>query len=65
MARTNEERIRAERVGVQRQVDLFERKHGQYDTIWHTTLKRLDKDLERIERKKKPKKKIEKEENDG
>ena len=57
MARTNEELLRAERIGVQRQVDLFERKHGQTDTIWHTTLKRLDKEIARIEQEKKPKKK--------
>lgn len=65
MARTNEERIRAERVGVQRQVDLAERKHGQTDTIWHTTLKRLDDELEKIEQKKKKRKKIVKENTDG
>ena len=58
MARTNEEFLRAEREGVQRQVDLFERKHGQTDTIWHTTLKRLDKEIAKIEQKKKPKEKI-------
>ena len=65
MARTNEERIRAERVGVKRQVDLHERKHGQKDTIWHTTLKRLDKEIAEIDKKKRKKKKVEKENNDG
>lgn len=67
MARTNEEHLRAEREHVKGQVDLFERKFKQTDTIWHTTLKRLDKAISEIEKKKKKKvkKKIVKENNDG
>lgn len=59
------ERLKKERVGVRRQVDLHENKHGQADTIWHTILKRLDKDIAEIEKKKRKKKQIEKENNDG
>ena len=55
MARTDEERLRAEREHVRGQVDLFERKFKQFDTIWHTTLKRLDKAIAKIEKKKKKK----------
>jgi len=46
-------------------VDLFERKFKQFDTIWHTTLERLDKTIAEIEKKKKVKKKTVKENYDG
>ena len=67
MARTDEERLRAEREHVKGQVDKFERKFKQFDTIWHTTLKRLDKAIAKIEKgkKKRTEKKIVKENNDG
>ena len=66
MARTNEEQLRAEREHVRGQVDLFDRKFKQHDTIWHTTLKRLNKTIAEIEKRKKvKKKKIEKENYDG
>ena len=58
MARTNEEQLRAEREHVRGQVDLFDRKFKQHDTIWHTTLKRLNKTIAEIEKKKKPKSKL-------
>ena len=65
---TKLQRLQNERVTVKRQVDLFERKYKQSDTIWHTTLKRLDKDIAKLKSKKTTitkKKLVQKETNDG
>ena len=55
MARANKEQLIAERKKVKRQVDLFERKYKQFDTIWHDHLERLDKELSPPKKKEKVK----------
>lgn len=54
---TKLERLKEERKLVQRQVDLFEKKYKNFDTSWHKTLKRVNKEIAKLEKKKKPKSK--------
>ena len=64
---TKRKRLEAEKVKVQRQVDLFENKYKNFDTIHHKTLIRINKELAKLKPKKKPVKKVELEKgvNDG
>ena len=52
---TKLKRLQAERAEVQHQVDLFERKYKNFDTIWHQTLERLDAEIAKIEVRRKKK----------
>jgi len=67
MARTNYEQLKAERDHAKKQVDLFERKYKNFNTIWHSIYKRLDREIKSIKGKKKTtiKKSAVKENNDG
>ena len=56
---TKLEKLKAEKREVQKQVDLFERKYKNFNTGWHRTLKRINKEIAKLESRKK--KKIEKE----
>ena len=64
---TKLQRLQNELVTVRRQVDLFERKYKQFNTGWHTTLKRLNKDIAKLSKKTtiEKKKLVQKETNDG
>ena len=65
------EKLKSEREQVKRQVEIFEKKYKNYDTVWHQTLDRLNKEIKHLEtKKKKPttaavKEEIVKESNDG
>ena len=58
---TKRQRLEAEKKKAQRQVDLFEKKYKNFDTIHHQHLKRINKELAKLKpkTKKKPVKKAE------
>ena len=56
---TKRQRLEAEKIKAQRQVDLFEKKYKNFDTIHHQHLKRINKELAKLKPKRKPVKKAE------
>ena len=64
---TKLERLKIERDRAKEQVERFERKYKNFNTVWHSILTRVNKEIAKLEARKKPPKKkiVEKENNDG